>query len=129
VSSAPIPSKKDYEVVALIGDVSIDRSALQDMGTRTIRISDSFRDFMVKTGASQLQNSDSHFPEDECGRSLIKHWFEKKSKLVRTCTELGCVFLPKKVHFSASVVHCSIRTILIRGANSTVRMGLQPGVN
>jgi hypothetical protein len=32
VSSAPIPTKKDDEVLALIGDGSIDRSALQDMG-------------------------------------------------------------------------------------------------
>jgi hypothetical protein len=77
VSSAAIPSKKDYEVLALIGDKSIDRSSLQNMGAWPIRISDSFRDFMVKRGTSQLQNSDSHFPEDESGRSLEKHCFKK----------------------------------------------------
>jgi hypothetical protein len=33
---------------------------------------------MVKRGTSQLQNSDGHFPEDESGRSLAKHWLEKK---------------------------------------------------
>jgi hypothetical protein len=32
VSSAPIPTEKDDEVLALIGDEIIDRSALQDMG-------------------------------------------------------------------------------------------------
>jgi hypothetical protein len=78
VSSAPIPTKKDDEVLALIGDRSIDRSALQDTGAWPIRISDTFRDFIVKRGNSQLQNSDSHFPEDESGRSWTKHWFEKK---------------------------------------------------
>jgi hypothetical protein len=77
VSSSPIPTKKDDEVLALTDDGSIDRSALQDMGTWPIRISDSFCDFMVKRGTFQLQNSDSHFPEDESGRSSTKHWFEK----------------------------------------------------
>jgi hypothetical protein len=67
---------------------------------------------MVKRGTSQLQNSDSHFPEDESGRSLAKHWLEKNSKMVRRCTVLGCVFLPKMVHFSASVVHCSMSSLL-----------------
>jgi hypothetical protein len=94
VSSAPVPTKEDDEVVALTGDGSTDRSALQDMGAWPIRISDSFRDFMVKRGTSQLQNRDSHFPEDESGRSLTKHWFEKISKMVRRCTALGCVILP-----------------------------------
>jgi hypothetical protein len=32
ISSASIPTKKDDEVLTLIGDGSIDRSALQDMG-------------------------------------------------------------------------------------------------
>jgi hypothetical protein len=32
VSSAPISTKKDNEVLTLIGDGSIDHSALQDMG-------------------------------------------------------------------------------------------------
>jgi hypothetical protein len=73
VSSAPIPTKKDDEVLALIGDGSTGRSALQDMGAWPIRISYSFRDFMVKRGTSQPQNSDSHFLEDESGRSLAKH--------------------------------------------------------
>jgi hypothetical protein len=50
------------------------------MGAWLIRISDSFRDFMVKTGTSQLQNSDSHFPEDESGQSLTKHWLKKIPK-------------------------------------------------
>jgi hypothetical protein len=68
VSSAPIPTKKNDEELALIGDGSIHRSALQYVGAWPIRISDSFRDFMVKRGTNQLQNSDSHFPEDESGR-------------------------------------------------------------
>jgi hypothetical protein len=38
VSSAQIPTKKDGEELALIGDGSIDRSALQDMGAWPIRI-------------------------------------------------------------------------------------------
>jgi hypothetical protein len=75
VSSAPIPTNKDDEVLTLIGDGSIDRSALQYMGAWPIRISDSFHDFMVKRGTSQHQNSDSYFPEEESGRSLTKHWF------------------------------------------------------
>jgi hypothetical protein len=66
VSSAPIPTMKD-DVLALIGDGSIDGSALQDMGAWPIRIYDSFRDFMVKRGTNDLQNSDSHFPDDESG--------------------------------------------------------------
>jgi hypothetical protein len=102
VSSAPIPTKKDDEVLAVIGDGSIDRSALQDMGTLPDRMSDSFCDLMVKRRINQLQNSDSHFPEDESGRSLTKHWFEKKIQNDWIC------FSPKKkkVHFSDSVVRC-----------------------
>jgi hypothetical protein len=50
VRSAPIPTKKDDEVLALIGNGSVDRSASQDMGAWPVRISDSFRDFMVKGG-------------------------------------------------------------------------------
>jgi hypothetical protein len=76
----PITTKKDDEVLALIGDGSIDRSAFQDMGAWPIRISDSFRDFVVNRGTSQLQNSDRHFPKDESGQSLTKHWFEKNKK-------------------------------------------------
>jgi hypothetical protein len=56
-SSVLIPAKKDEEVLALIGDRSIDRSDLQYMGPWPIQISDSFRNFMVTTGSSQLQNS------------------------------------------------------------------------
>jgi hypothetical protein len=56
VSSAPIPTNKDDEALALTGDGSADRSALQDMGAWPIRISDTFRNFMVKTGTSQLQS-------------------------------------------------------------------------
>jgi hypothetical protein len=67
VSSAPFPTEKHDEVLALIGEGSIDRSALHNMGAWPIRISDYFHNFMVKRGTSQLQNSDSHFPEDESG--------------------------------------------------------------
>jgi hypothetical protein len=112
VSSASIPTKKDGEVFALIGDVNTGRSALQDMGAWQNRISDSFRDFMVKKGTSQLQNSDSHFPEDESGQSLAKQWLEKNSKMVRRCTAFGCAFIRKMVHFSAYVVHFSMNTLL-----------------
>jgi hypothetical protein len=45
ISSAPTPTKKNDEVLTLVGDGSIDCSALQDIGTWPIRISDSFRDF------------------------------------------------------------------------------------
>jgi hypothetical protein len=96
VSSTPIPTKKDDKVFPLIGDESIGRSAFQDMGAWPIRISDSIRDFMVKRGTGQLQNSDSHFPEDESGQSLTKHWFEKNSKMARRCTAFVCIFLPRE---------------------------------
>jgi hypothetical protein len=100
VSSAPFPTKKDDDVLALIRDGSIDRSALYDMGAWPIRISDSFRDFMVKRRTSQLQDSDSHFPEDESERLLTKHWFDKKnSKMVERYTALVRVFLPKRCAF------------------------------
>jgi hypothetical protein len=52
VSSAPVPTKKDDEVLAVICDGSIDCSALKDMGAWPIRISDSCRDLMVKRGTS-----------------------------------------------------------------------------
>jgi hypothetical protein len=42
VSSAPIPTKKGDEELALIGDGSIDRSDVQDMGAWPIPFSDSF---------------------------------------------------------------------------------------
>jgi hypothetical protein len=58
VSSAPISTNKDDEVLALIGDGSIHHSALQNMGAWPIQISDSFCDFMVKRDTSQVQNSD-----------------------------------------------------------------------
>jgi hypothetical protein len=58
VSTAPLPTKTDDEVLTLIGDESINRSTFHDMGEWTIRISDTFRDFTVKTETNQLQNSD-----------------------------------------------------------------------
>jgi hypothetical protein len=57
ISSAPI-SKMKNEVHILIDDESIDLSALQDTVVWPIRISDSFRDFIVKRGTSRFQNSD-----------------------------------------------------------------------
>jgi hypothetical protein len=97
VNSAPIPTKKD-EVLALIGDESIGRS-LQDMGAWPIRMSDSFRDFMVKRGTSQLPNSDSHFPEDESGRSLTKHWLGKKFQNGEKVRRTWMCFSPKNGGF------------------------------
>jgi hypothetical protein len=76
----------------VIGDGSINRLALQDMGAWPIRVSDSFREFMVKK-TSQLPKSDN-FPEDESGRLLDKHRFEKISKMVRSAV-LGRVFVKK----------------------------------
>jgi hypothetical protein len=96
VSSAPIPTKKDEDILALIGDGSIDRSALQDMGAWPIRISDSFRDFMVKRGTNQLQNSGSHFPEKESERSLTKHWSEKKLENGENVHRTWMCFSPKE---------------------------------
>jgi hypothetical protein len=95
VSSAPISKEKDDEVLALIGDGSIDRSVLQDMGAWPIRISDFFRDFMVQRGTNQLQKSDSHSPEDESGWSLTKHLFEKIPKWWEGDRTWTC-FFPKK---------------------------------
>jgi hypothetical protein len=92
----PIPTKKDDEVLALIGDGSIDRSGFQNTGAWPIRISDSFRDFMVKRGTSQLENSDSHFPADESGRSFTKHWFEKKIQNGEKVHRTWMCFSPKK---------------------------------
>jgi hypothetical protein len=67
---------------------------------------DSFRDFMVKRGTSRLRNSDSHFPEDESGRSLNRHWFEKK---IQNGDEVRGAWMyfsppPPKMYISASVV-------------------------
>ena len=58
-------------------------AALQDMGAWPSEISQSFRDIMVNRGTtSQLQNKDSHFSEDESGRSLNKYWFDKTLSLI-----------------------------------------------
>jgi hypothetical protein len=96
VSSASIPTKIDDVALAPIGDGSIDRSALQDMGAWPIRISDSFRDFMVNRRTSKLQNRDSNFPEDESGRSLTKHWFEKKFQNCEKVHRTWLCFSPPK---------------------------------
>jgi hypothetical protein len=50
VSTAP-NSYKDNVVLAVIGNGSIIVRLLQDIGIWQIRISDSFRDFIVKRGA------------------------------------------------------------------------------
>jgi hypothetical protein len=73
VSSTPVRTKKNDELLALICDGSTDRSALQDKGAWPMRISDSFRDFMVKTENNRLQNNDSYFSEDESGTSVRKN--------------------------------------------------------
>jgi hypothetical protein len=82
----------------MIDDGSIDHSALQDMGARPIRISDSFRDFMVR---EELVNSRtvSHFPEDESGRSLTKHRFEKKFQSGEKVHRTWMFFSKKKSAF------------------------------
>jgi hypothetical protein len=97
------------------------------MGGGQIRFSDSFGDCMRKRGTSQLQNNGNHFLEDKSGRLLNKYWFE--FQMVIRFTAIGHVFRSKRVFFLASVVHCSIRTVLNRGTNSTVRLGLQTGIN
>jgi hypothetical protein len=66
------------------------------MDASPIRICDTFRDVMVKRGTSQLQNSDSHFPEDESERSLTKQEFEKNPKWWEGAPYLDVFFFQKK---------------------------------
>jgi hypothetical protein len=93
-TEAPIPTKKDDKLLALIGHASKDRLALQ-AGSRPIQNYDP----VVKKGNNHLQNSDSHFREDECGSSLTIHWFGKRSKILRCASpassspQEGCTFL------------------------------------
>jgi hypothetical protein len=91
------------------------------MGAKPIRIYYFIRDFVVTRGTSQLQKSCSHFPEEQNGRPLTKHWFEK----IQNGDEVHRTSVypppPPKAYFSTSVVRCSsVGTTLIRGGNAAV---------
>ena len=57
--------------------ISVVEKILQKNSVSYTHLSQSFQDIMVNIGISQLQNKDSHFPEDEAGQSLNKYWFDK----------------------------------------------------
>lgn len=65
---------------------------------------------MVKRGTNQLQKYDSHFPENENGQSISKHWFERKLQNGETARRTSVSFSPEKV-ISLLLLHL-IRTEL-----------------
>jgi hypothetical protein len=58
--------------------------------------SNSFHNFMVKRGNNQHQNSNSHFPDVESGRSVNKHWFKKIQNGEKVRSAWMRFFPPKK---------------------------------
>ena len=51
---------------------------------------------MVNRGTSQLQNKDSHFPEEEAGRSLNKYWFYKSLQIGEKVNRTWICFSPTR---------------------------------
>jgi hypothetical protein len=74
-TKATSPPKKGDKKLALIGDGSTDRLALR-AESRPIPYYDS----VVRRENNHLQNTDSHFPEDESGPSWTTHWVREKSE-------------------------------------------------